>query len=58
MAPDPGEALAELGPPQEQHPEHGGARCVAPERPPPYATCSLLAEENEVQAERFLASAS
>jgi len=35
---------------------NSAARCVAPGGRLVYATCSLLAEENEVQAERFLAS--
>ena len=49
------EALAELGQLQERIP-NSAARCVAPGGRLVYATCSLLAEENEVQAERFLAS--
>jgi len=35
---------------------HGAARCVAPGGRLVYATCSLLAEENEAQAEQFLAT--
>ena len=54
MAPAP-EALAELGQLQERI-LNSAARCVAPGGRLVYATCSLLAEENEVQAERFLAS--
>ncbi|WP_175181497.1 RsmB/NOP family class I SAM-dependent RNA methyltransferase [Achromobacter aegrifaciens] len=49
------EALAELGQLQERI-LNSAARCVAPGGRLVYATCSLLAEENEVQAERFLAS--
>nr|WP_272938471.1 RsmB/NOP family class I SAM-dependent RNA methyltransferase [Achromobacter marplatensis] len=49
------EALAELGRLQERI-LNSAARCVAPGGRLVYATCSLLAEENEVQAERFLAS--
>ncbi|MNK57445.1 Ribosomal RNA small subunit methyltransferase B [compost metagenome] len=49
------EALAELGKLQERI-LNSAARCVAPGGRLVYATCSLLAEENEVQAERFLAS--
>ena len=49
------EALAELGQLQERILK-SAARCVAPGGRLVYATCSLLAEENEVQAERFLAS--
>ena len=48
------EALAELGQLQERI-LNSAARCVAPGGRLVYATCSLLAEENEVQAERFLA---
>ena len=51
MAPAP-EALAELGQLQERI-LNSAARCVAPGGRLVYATCSLLAEENEVQAERF-----
>ncbi|CAB3699786.1 Ribosomal RNA small subunit methyltransferase B [Achromobacter animicus] len=49
------EALAELGQLQERI-LNSAARCVAPGGRLVYATCSLLAEENEVQADRFLAS--
>ncbi|MGB3817171.1 MAG: RsmB/NOP family class I SAM-dependent RNA methyltransferase, partial [Achromobacter pulmonis] len=49
------EALAELGQLQERI-LNSAARCVAPGGRLVYATCSLLAEENETQAERFLAS--
>jgi 16S rRNA (cytosine967-C5)-methyltransferase len=49
------QALAELGQLQERI-LNSAARCVAPGGRLVYATCSLLAEENEVQAERFLAS--
>ncbi len=49
------EALAELGQLQERI-LNSAARCVAQGGRLVYATCSLLAEENEVQAERFLAS--
>jgi len=49
------EALAELGQLQERI-LNSAARCVAPGGRLVYATCSLLAEENEAQAERFLAS--
>ncbi len=49
------EALSELGQLQERI-LNSAARCVAPGGRLVYATCSLLAEENEVQAERFLAS--
>jgi len=49
------EALAELGQLQERI-LNSAARCVAPGGRLVYATCSLLSEENEVQAERFLAS--
>ncbi|CAB3904372.1 Ribosomal RNA small subunit methyltransferase B [Achromobacter insuavis] len=49
------ESLAELGQLQERI-LNSAARCVAPGGRLVYATCSLLAEENEVQADRFLAS--
>nr|WP_242001443.1 RsmB/NOP family class I SAM-dependent RNA methyltransferase [Achromobacter spanius] len=49
------QALAELGQLQERI-LNSAARCVAPGGRLVYATCSLLAEENEVQAERFLAN--
>ncbi|WP_420910041.1 RsmB/NOP family class I SAM-dependent RNA methyltransferase [Achromobacter denitrificans] len=49
------EALAELGQLQERI-LNSAARCVAPGGRLVYATCSLLAEENEVQADRFLAT--
>jgi len=49
------EALAELGRLQERI-LNSAARCVAPGGRLVYATCSLLAEENEAQAGRFLAS--
>lgn len=49
------QALAELGQLQARI-LNSAARCVAPGGRLVYATCSLLAEENEVQAERFLAS--
>ncbi|QVQ29583.1 RsmB/NOP family class I SAM-dependent RNA methyltransferase [Achromobacter deleyi] len=49
------ESLAELGKLQERI-LNSAARCVAPGGRLVYATCSLLAEENEEQAERFLAS--
>jgi len=49
------EALAELGALQTRI-LNSAARCVAPGGRLVYATCSLLAEENQVQAEQFLAS--
>ncbi|WP_419195569.1 RsmB/NOP family class I SAM-dependent RNA methyltransferase [Bordetella petrii] len=49
------DALAELGELQARI-LHSAARCVAPGGRLVYATCSLLAEENEVQAQRFLDS--
>ncbi|EHK67454.1 NOL1/NOP2/sun family protein [Achromobacter arsenitoxydans SY8] len=49
------EALAELAQLQERI-LNSAARCVAPGGRLVYATCSLLAEENEAQADRFLAS--
>ncbi|MBO9355259.1 RsmB/NOP family class I SAM-dependent RNA methyltransferase [Bordetella petrii] len=49
------EALAELCALQARI-LHSAARCVAPGGRLVYATCSLLAEENESQAEQFLAT--
>ncbi|CAM4057968.1 RsmB/NOP family class I SAM-dependent RNA methyltransferase [Bordetella tumulicola] len=49
------EALAELGALQTRI-LNGAARCVAPGGRLVYATCSLLAEENEVQVQQFLDS--
>jgi len=47
------EALAELGALQTRI-LNSAARCVAPGGRLVYATCSLLAEENEVQVQQFL----
>jgi 16S rRNA (cytosine967-C5)-methyltransferase len=47
------EALVELGALQTRI-LHNASRCVAPSGRLVYATCSLLQEENEVQAQRFL----
>lgn len=49
------EALAELGALQTRI-LNSAARCVAPGGRLVYATCSVLAEENEVQVQRFLDS--
>ena len=49
------EALAELGALQARI-LNSAARCVAPGGRLVYATCSVLAEENEVQVQQFLAS--